>query len=112
MILSTSEVAICCSRASSNSRVSRATFVPRQGVEELRPGAAFAGLVLRRCALTRLLPVWPRRPTVAPEAQTRDGSNLRRYPGGVGPGTDRCLLRSLADMCSAKSHVCFTPESG
>src|SRR5215470_528593 len=79
IMLSTSLVAVCCSRASSNSRVSRSTSVSWLATEEFRRRATFGALrrvsALWRCALIALRPVLPRRLIVAPEAQTCNGSS-------------------------------------
>ena len=84
MTFSTSDVAVCCLRASSNSQVSRAIFFFWPAAEELRRRAVLGALdvnVLWLRALTALRPVLTRRLIVAPEAQTRNGSNLRERSG-------------------------------
>src|SRR5215475_6931260 len=50
-----------------------------------------------------------RRLIASPEAQTRNGSNLRRHSGRGSLGDVR--FGSKADICSAQAHVCFTPKS-
>src|SRR6516165_8134037 len=75
MTLSTSAVAICCSRASFSSRVSRATSV--SGLVELRERTAFGAsrrsgfVVLRRCDLADWPPALERRLIAFPEAQDK-----------------------------------------
>ena len=58
MILSTSEVAVCCSRASFSSRLSRVTSVSLPAATGLRARVAFGALgradILRRCRLATL----------------------------------------------------------
>ena len=116
MTFSTSAVAACCSSATSRSRVSRATFGSLPAARERRPRPAFGALrrvtVLRRWALT-VLPPLPRCLIASPEAQDGHRIGLRQRE------RIKLLLRtahvrfgSKADMCSAKGHVRFTPESG
>jgi hypothetical protein len=50
-----------------------------------------------------------RRLIVAPEAQTRNGSNPRRYSGRGDFMKVDVRFGSLADMCSAKRYVRFGP---
>src|SRR5215813_10020120 len=99
MTFSISDVAASCSRASSNSRLSRATFVFSLVTEELRRRAALgAWPAPRRCALFLFRPDCPRRLMVAPEGQTRDGSNLQRYSERV----DRGLMSTLGHK---RTHI-------
>src|SRR5262245_10902488 len=106
MIFSTSEVAVSRWRASSSSRVSWSS-VSRKFAGDAWPIGAFRalGLFLRRTFAG--CPLFSRRLIIAPEAQTRDGSNLHRYPGRGRLGSNRCLL--WADMCSALGYVRFGP---
>ena len=130
MTFSTSDAAVCWLRASSNSRMSRAIFVFWPAAEELRRCAVFGAPevnVLWLRALTALPPVLTRRLIVAPEAQTRNGSNLRARSGRgrslVEPmsalGHKRTFavqnamsaLLPIADMCGALGDVRFVPEA-
>src|SRR4029434_5336309 len=71
--LSTSAVAVCCSRASFSSRASCAALVSLLAARELRPRAAFGASrrfnVLGRCVFAALPPVLSRRLIQAPDAQ-------------------------------------------
>ena len=75
MTWSTSEVAVCCSSASSRSRVSRATCLWRLAAEEVRrrvacgPLRRFSVTVLRRRALMGLPPVLMRRLIASPRLE-------------------------------------------
>src|SRR5262249_52966709 len=52
-----------------------------------------------------------RRLIVAPEAQTRNGSNRHWCSGRVDVSPTDVRFGSKADMCGAKRHVRFTPNS-
>jgi hypothetical protein len=110
MTFSTSAVAVCCWSDSSSSRASwsslSCSFVggvcPIGTLRALR-------LVVRRTFIDRPL---LRRRIVAPEVQTGDGINSRVYSER---GLTECFrdvrFGSLADICGAKGHVRFAPNS-
>jgi hypothetical protein len=71
MILRTSAVAVCCSRASSNSRRSRATSICWPESEELLWRTAFMAFALRLRAFASLLLALERRLIAFPKAQDK-----------------------------------------
>src|SRR6266566_1853008 len=84
MTLRISAVAACCSDASLNSRLSRATFVSLPIVTGPRRSAAFGarGLdVLRRCFLAALLCALSGRLIGSPRLRTRHGIELSEHTG-------------------------------
>src|ERR1022692_891816 len=121
MTLNTSEVAVCCSSASSRSRLSNATFLFSLAADDLRRRTALGAMggfsinVLRRRALTALPPALSRRFMPIPKTRTRhlSGSN-QRFDRGLKPAskllpqcTANVAVGSLADKPSwAKIHLC------
>ena len=83
MTLSTSPVAVCCSRASSNSRVSRAISVSPSGGRCRRLGAErlLRGTVLRGRASAGLPPA-PKRPFIDFPTMKRMGSLAQAWRHG------------------------------
>ena len=80
--LEQSAVAVCCSSASSRSRVSRATFVSSPPADELRGAQPLANAALSRCRLAALrfswfAPALERRRIAAPRLRTRHRGEIR-----------------------------------
>ena len=112
MTFNISDVAVSCSRASSNSRVSRAVSVSRPTMGNPRRPEAFGADGLRRRVLTVPLPALERRFIAPPEAQEGIVSTQSSIPKGAGHETANVRFGSKADICSAKRHVRFAPNSG
>ena len=110
-----SEVAVCCSSASFSLCSSSAIF--SSAVGGLRPtfGALRRFNVLRRCVSAALPPTLSRGLIASPEAQDKASYwlNLARRKGVATRAIQPPNVRfgSKADMCSAKGHVRFAPES-
>ena len=124
MTLSTSAVAVCCSSASSRSRVSRATLFPCR----LRGTATACGLWREHLAalrFNRFATYFGASSHCSPEARERSSYQLKvafrkglaeRRPMSALGQKQTCAVQNgmsalppKADMCSATRHVRFVP---
>jgi hypothetical protein len=120
MALRTSEVATCCSSASSRSRVSRATSVSRLAVEVLRGCPAFGPTRLLRatafgaCAFGDLPPALECRRIVAPRLSTSHQPSTLEGPWGspinVAFGSTSAELRGESDTRNCISIATANPK--
>src|SRR5215471_14861302 len=113
MTFNTSDVAVCCSSASSRSRVRRATFVSLSGAKERRPRPDFGALrrvnVLRRCALTALPPLRYRL-IVPPRLGQEDRSNSYVHFGRGGNNVKGCPLWVISGHMRRKTACPLYPR--
>ena len=109
-----SDVAVCCCRASLNSRVSRATFVSSRAADELRGRPAFGAMRLlraaafRACALGDLSPALERRRIAVPGFRTSTPISLA-WLKGSGDGPD--LAISAAEHVPGIRHGAHSPAT-
>src|ERR1039458_9419535 len=120
MTLNTSEVAVCCSSASSRSRLSNATFLFSLAADDLRRRTALGAMggfsinVLRRRALTALPPALSRRFMPIPKTRTRhlSGSN-QRFDRGLKPASKplpQCTA-NVASLIGRLGSSAFKPSA-
>jgi hypothetical protein len=115
---SSSEVAFCCSSASSRSRVSRASFVSSRATDEMRGRLAFGVVPLLRaaafglCALGDLPPALDRRRIWRPSAQDKaswqgqssTGGDGSSHLGWVGPMSQMGHKRTFSEVCAMSGY--------
>src|ERR1035437_3846799 len=111
MTLNTSEVAVCCSSASSRSRLSNATFLFSLAADDLRRRTALGAMggfsinVLRRRALTALPPALSRRFMPIPKTRTRHlSASNQRFDRGLKPAS-KPMPQCTANVRSGSSKA-------
>ena len=115
-----SDVAVCCCRASLNSRMSRATFVASRAADELLGRAVFdvtrvlRAPALRRCAFAGSPTAAERRRIAAPRLRTRHRGDGQTSTPIVGRHTwvewNRCLKWVNSDLQTMSASRPLTPQ--